>query len=320
MKIVTRICEFCGQPFERKASKPGRYCSHACHDDARKQYRACETCGKHYRPGPNGNTRRYCSRECAAAQRRLDLDRACAECGAIFRATYEGEQQDYCSHSCAAVALQKRLHADGYHAPHVELTCEQCGKQFAVKPSEAIGQTLKTRKRYCSRACKAAAARKPWPLEQTTKILYTCQECGKEWYDKASLKQRKRFCSRVCAGMGTIRHNATLSPTSIEAETYAALAAMDIAFEPQYSIGHAVVDAFIPSLNIVVECLGDFYHCNPAIYPDGPHCAIQRKAVDRDPWRRQALAAAGYRLVELWEKDIKEQGAQTLLEIALGAT
>jgi len=78
-----------------------------------------------------------------------------------------------------------------------------------------------------------------------------------------------------------------------------------------------VVDAYIPESKTVIECQGDFWHCNPRMYPNGPKYPTQEKRMERDREKREALTAQGYRFLELWEMDIKEQGAKSLLESAL---
>lgn len=226
----------------------------------------------------------------------------------------------HCSHSCASTALHRRLTASGHHRPKVQLTCEQCGKQWDVPPSYALNTSNGSPKRFCSLSCKRLAARQKWPVEQTNQVLYTCEECGGQWYGKRSLQYRKRYCSRTCGGVARVRQLRQDSPTSIEVATYEALNALGITYTPQHRIGRAVVDAYLPESHTVVECQGDFYHCNPAVYPDGPQGLIQRKTVARDQKRHALLRASGYRVVELWERDIRAVGADNLLADALGVS
>jgi len=188
-----------------------------------------------------------------------------------------------------------------------------------VKPSNVVNTSNGSAKRYCGRACKLAASRVQWPIERTNLIEYTCAECGKQWHDKPSLAYRKRYCSRPCLGAAITQRLRIESPTSIEAATYAALADMGIVFLPQHRIGRWVVDAFLPELGIVVECQGDYHHCNPARYPNGPTGVIQVKTVERDARRLVDLTEQGYRVVNLWEADIRHRGARALLEERLTA-
>src|SRR5690606_34214425 len=115
------------------------------------------------------------------------------------------------------------------------------------------------------------------------------------------------------------RYRANDAPaTAIERETYAALAAMGVEFRRQARVAGFRVDALLPEVGVVVECQGDYWHCNPAIYLDGPQGGVQRASVERDAVKAARIGAAGYRLVLLWEADIAALGARALLEEALG--
>jgi len=274
-KRVESDCLNCGKSIVAAHSAKRIYCSKECHDQARQKWYTCQNCGKQYHPGPNGG-RKYCSRECSAMGRTLKRERTCEVCGNTFIARATSNQR-YCSQKCNSVVQQQRRRETGYYSPKVELTCDHCGKSFLTTPGLVINKTLNSKKRFCSKECKYAARRQKWPLEKTNLISYTCQECGKQWYDKPSLKHRKKYCSRACVGSATIRRLQTESPTSIELLTYQALRDLEIEFEPQHRIGKWVVDAYLPALNVIIECQGDFHHCNPAIFPDGPRYAIQRK-------------------------------------------
>lgn len=148
-------------------------------------------------------------------------------------------------------------------------------------------------------------------------IDYTCQECGKAFRGKPSVSHRKKYCSRECGGIARVRQLRGKSPTSIERETYAALTELGIVFERQHRIGRWVTDAYIPSLNTVIECQGDFYHCNPAVYHDGPTSVIQKRGISRDKQKFADLRGKGYRVIELWEKDMHDVGALALLRSVL---
>ncbi|HEY7119520.1 MAG TPA: hypothetical protein VH475_23210 [Tepidisphaeraceae bacterium] len=99
-------------------------------------------------------------------------------------------------------------------------------------------------------------------------------------------------------------------------ELYETLAAMGIPHEAQRRIGRWIVDAFLPETGTIIEAQGDFYHCNPTVYPDGPYCATQVRNAARDERRFRDFAAAGYRVVLLWERDIRVVGVRHLIEEA----
>lgn len=150
------------------------------------------------------------------------------------------------------------------------------------------------------------------------RVKLSCERCGATFERLPRQVAKARFCSYSCScavsAERRLAKKAAWKPTVIEAETYTALTTMDIPFVPSHRIGRYIVDAFLPTLNTVVECLGDFYHVNPAVYPDGPTCFIQRKHAASDPPRLSFLKGSGYRVIELWEKDIREHGSLALLK------
>jgi very-short-patch-repair endonuclease len=313
---VESTCPFCHSSFSHEASARRKYCSKTCHDQSRLKFVNCRTCGTRYHKDANRGPL-YCSRGCAAIGRRTKVERPCEQCHQLFLPF--SKDQKYCSQKCNSVIQQQRRRESGYYPKQVALKCKQCSVEFHVAPSHAFNSTLNKPKRFCSKACKLAASRKKWPLERTNLILYTCQECNKEWYDKPSLKHRKKFCSQSCVGAATVRRLQTESPTGIEVETYAALSELKQSFEPQYRINRWVVDAFIADTNTIIECLGQFHHCDPRFYPDGPKYALQYKTVERDKRRKAEFLSQGYIYIELWESDIKRYGARVLLERMLSS-
>lgn len=70
----------------------------------------------------------------------------------------------------------------------VELNCEQCGNAFEVRKFNSDRQ-------YCSTDCQYKSMEK----ENPTVI---CENCGDEYSVKPSEEDRTRFCSRKCAGAG----------------------------------------------------------------------------------------------------------------------
>lgn len=72
-------------------------------------------------------------------------------------------------------------------------------------------------------------------------------------------------------------------------------------------------DILIPSLNLIIECDGDFFHCNPRFYsdnyvrfPKGKDKRTAKMVWDRDEIRTRELEKSGYRIIRLWESEIKK--------------
>jgi very-short-patch-repair endonuclease/predicted DNA-binding protein YlxM (UPF0122 family) len=70
-------------------------------------------------------------------------------------------------------------------------------------------------------------------------------------------------------------------------------------------------DILIPSKNLVIECDGDFIHCNPKIYsadfvrfPNGNDKRRAKDVWEMDNKRTKELEEKGYRVIRLWENEI----------------
>lgn len=236
----------------------------------------------------------------------------CDRCGVTFLAIPKEAKagRRFCSEAC-------------FHAPRPEAVCERCGCTF---------QPDRAGVRFCSKKCSWTAITEARLAILPPRMHRSCKQCGQAFSVKRSLGHR-RFCSAACGNASRVgrplpemvrrkmqtalQRRFDAGPTSIETQTYDALALLGLDFERQASIGHFIVDAYVPALKLVIEVHGDYWHCNPTVYPDGPQNAIQRKDIKRDRAKRTYLHRHGYQLVELWERDIREVGAKTLLELAL---
>jgi very-short-patch-repair endonuclease len=82
--------------------------------------------------------------------------------------------------------------------------------------------------------------------------------------------------------------------------------------------GNYVVDAFIPEKNLIIECFGDYWHCNPKFWDsDKYHQHLHMTAKEKqklDNKRIKNLKAEGYSVIVLWETDIKKDGFKKLLK------
>lgn len=58
--------------------------------------------------------------------------------------------------------------------------------------------------------------------------------------------------------------------------------------------------------NIIVEFNGDFWHCNPKKYKNGPIHKIQEDKVKKDKILRNYCELNDIMLIEIWESDFKK--------------
>jgi very-short-patch-repair endonuclease len=84
------------------------------------------------------------------------------------------------------------------------------------------------------------------------------------------------------------------------------LSARGIPFAAQVRIGRYVVD-FV-SGSTVIECYGDYWHCNPESHtPEAYNRSLRMTTQERwnkDAARIRAIEAQGYRVIVLWEREI----------------
>jgi len=74
----------------------------------------------------------------------------------------------------------------------------------------------------------------------------------------------------------------------------------------------AFYDFYLPEYNILIEVDGDFYHCNPIKYPNGPIYETQEKNIKRDQIKNQYAKDNGFKLLRFWETDIKNNPQQII--------
>lgn len=78
-------------------------------------------------------------------------------------------------------------------------------------------------------------------------------------------------------------------------------------------IGRYVVDFVNNANRIIIECYGDYWHCNPNKYSPDYYCK-GKKSTAKDIWesdnkRKLHLESLGYTVIVVWEYDIRKNGS-----------
>lgn len=113
------VCEQCHEPFAGRGTGPNRYCTKACDNESRREYRSCEQCNKLFQArhsaGSVTGRSRFCSYRCAGAWRtaqtplkppRPVYQRSCSECDGSF-VTFHGSQL-VCGPECRRVRESRK--------------------------------------------------------------------------------------------------------------------------------------------------------------------------------------------------------------------
>lgn len=178
------------------------------------------------------------------------------------------------------------------------ITCVVCNKSFYV-PKYRADKAI----------CCSADCQKKW---QDKKKTIKCEVCKKDFKVSNSFVSGRRFCSMKCRDnsesvlnrlieMNRIQQSKT--STKIERIGYEVLKKNDIHFEPQKLLFNKFcVDAFIPSINTVVQFDGDYWHGNPEFYQSLDH--RQKKRVSLDASQDRYFEKCGIRVVRIWGSEI----------------
>lgn len=92
--------------------------------------------------------------------------------------------------------------------------------------------------------------------------------------------------------------------TSIELKVKNFLEETNINFESQYNISRFIVDFYLKKYNLVIECLGDYWHGNPLIYKKEDLNITQKNNIIRDNRKKKLLEKRNINYIFLWERDI----------------
>lgn len=218
----------------------------------------------------------------------------CIDCGKVRR--YSHPQTLKClKPRCRSCAMKLRWKRDG----HPPITCRKCGKRFpfsqsggksrvfcspqcrsrqtkktCVKCGKVFSVALSNADRYNN--CSLACANEP-------PVFRNCETCGAEFRLNASeAKVRGRFCSFRCYRRGR-------GETSIEKKVRESIQATGLEVKQEHAIAkREVFDIFIPALNLLIECDGDYWHQSA-------------RAKGRDAVKDKRARSQGYRVERLSE-------------------
>jgi G:T-mismatch repair DNA endonuclease (very short patch repair protein) len=99
------------------------------------------------------------------------------------------------------------------------------------------------------------------------------------------------------------------SLNKIEQTVFDILKKLKVKFKVQVEIDKYNVD-FLVGDKYIIECYGDFWHCNPQRYkPDYFNKGKKKTAREiwnRDLERKKRFEELGYRFINLWECDIRD--------------
>jgi G:T-mismatch repair DNA endonuclease (very short patch repair protein) len=146
------------------------------------------------------------------------------------------------------------------------------------------------------------------------------QRRREEWARRSPEEKARHLAAFIAAGQ---RHNKRNQKTKIETLVAEMLDRLGVIYRQNVQIGRYNVDFMIGTT--IIECFGDFWHCNPNSWTaDRYNASLHMAAAEkwaRDNDRKLALERLGYTFIMFWETQIRSapQAVERALQQLLGA-
>lgn len=264
----------------------------------------CDYCGNHHEISSTifnrllyGKQKKcYCSIECKSNAQHTGHMVVCDYCGkSFYRRQYRIDRQSGDDqHIFCCVECEFNYKKDNSIESR---KCEWCNKEYKIAKSSS--------QRFCSPKCQHE-----WQTTLTgtlsnrynSKIVH-CSHCGKEFSVKESKYNRQEnfFCSKECLLCWNGIINLESYPQTIVNDI---LNLNGISYQREFGAKYYAIDNYLPDYNLMIEVMGDYWHCNPTIY-NAPKNEIQSKALHKDKAKHTyILKYYDINILYLWEYDI----------------
>jgi hypothetical protein len=274
----------------------------------------CEMCGTRCKfDGIHKGYRKRCSYSCMGRSKYNNSheSRQCAICGAKFE-IYKNREKTTCSNECL-LELNRSDEVNNKRVASLKVSLIQ--KYGVSHPSKIPGFAQRVRrtkkKHYNDETYVNVKKSRATRLERYGDENYTNQSKIKE-----TCMERYGIPNVLC-----LKKNKTngkqISKFQRREYDRVLMEHPDAQMEEYLPDVQKSVDIYIPSQRKIVECFGDFWHCNPAIYdPNYYHKYVHMNASEiwkRDEERIKALESAGYTVEIIWENVLKHNPRQSVV-------
>lgn len=283
---VVKTCELCGKEYHVRPSyaKTSKYCSKECSNLAKRNGHniQCEECGKiFYRRQYHinrGDEHHFCSNECSIKYRSKmsKEDRICPICGKSFNVT-KCDPQIYCSVECTNIHFSMLVGENNSNFTSVKKKCDWCGQEKYFK----LSKLEKQEHFFCS------------------------DECRREWYAKIGsqteqVKMRSRKNALKCLAEGKFS-KINSRPQQIVDKI---LNEINVSYEREYITDFYSIDNYLKETGLMIEVMGDYWHCNPLKYQDKIY-ENQSNVIRKDHAKHTFIHNKyNVEILYLWENDI----------------
>lgn len=251
----------------------------------------CLICNKeYYVPKVRIKTSRYCSFNCRIKGQNTELNPLikikilnCAGCGKQKKVKPSCKAK-YCSIKCSRKnQSQKKLNK-------ITKECLFCKKEYKIH------KYRKNTSKYCSVDC----------FNNQRNQILNCPSCKKNF--KSPKYEKRKYCSEECFAKGFNKRKSQFSEEIIEF-----IKNEQIFIETEFAIYNNVRNYYpdIKIKNKLIECYGDYWHCNPIKF-SGTYYHTKKRKIANEIWkydkeRIDFLNSLGYEVLVIWENDWNQQ-------------
>lgn len=203
-------------------------------------------------------------------------DRMCPICKNTFHVSKKSTQR-FCSIQCQGKWQSTIIGELNPRSNKVKCKCDYCNKEIMIIPSNYE----RFEHHFCNELC-----RKSW-YSQTFSQDDEWKEISRE---------------RAVSILSNKKIDTNTKPQVI---INTLLNDMDIKYRNEESFIYYSIDNYLYEYNLIIEVMGDFWHCNPLKYTYKNMREIQKKRIPKDKAKRTYIRNNYHiEILYLWEKDI----------------
>lgn len=243
-------------------------------------YIPCDNCGEQFYITKSRYAKdktHCCSKRCAFELKTKNVReyRTCIHCGRQFE-TFKVSKQMFCSADCYNIWQKgRKIGEENPKFTSVKVLCDCCKKEIFVPPHKME----LSKYHFCSRDC-----RKKWYAEVWSQ--------RPEWRETS----RKRAISILKNGM-TRESKPQLFVDKI-------LEDLKVSYEREFECGRFSIDDYLFECGLMIEVMGDYWHCNPIKFPESEITDRMKDRIERDKAKHSyVIQTYGVEILYIWEQD-----------------
>ena len=241
----------------------------------------CENCGKEiYQTNTRYNRAKhhFCSNKCQKEfqHKKLFEMRKCPICGLSFE-TSKKSKQKFCSLKCQGEWQSQQIGILNPRFTQQKIPCEYCGKEFYTKQYKL----------------------------RNGQHNFCCNECRQKWYSEIWSQDStwKEISKKRAVNILSNQKNPSINSTP-QLKLNKLLNILHIDFINEYPCEYYSIDNYLPKYNLMIEVMGDFWHCNPQKYKEIKQ-NIQMQRIPKDKAKHSYIKNQyNIEILYLWENDI----------------